>query len=588
MASPFFFQASSSNLIIGGNVGVGTNTPMSKLAVAGSLSVGSAYNGVSAPADSFIVSGNVGIGTQTPMSTLAVAGSLSVGSTYTGITPPADSFIVSGNVGIGTTTLDAKISVVGNLKVAGGIGRWKAFPEYNGGTIACLNTVVLGMDGQIYQGGENNFGKGGNYGAYAGVVSGLVKASMPSDEVVTKFCVTSSARMALTQSNKLYSWGRGQHGILGLGNTTDYYFPQLISTVADTIVDIQYTSADTAGDQECYKQAGYFTSTGRLFLWGYNANGEIGNGTTTTPVTTPYEVPIVGGAQKWGGFSAQSLAVFAWTDDASGNKLYATGYNPQGHMGVGDTTARSSMTACIKTDNSQLTNVKKVRTNTTWHGGGTATTIVLTNDGSIYTAGYNAYGQCGNGTTTTPVTKFYGPVLTNVKDFDIGRGDGANGIFAIKNDGTLWVWGYNSHQQFGTSAIANNTVVSTPVQVAGITDAYALYGIQSPFNGSMFLQKSDKSWWFAGQSQQGVGLAYNTTYPIWTKIPLPEEIVEIRAFRFYWTYDSGYYTLLMLGKSGRLWGTGRNNYGSLGNGNNGEANGVTYSGLIPAYTVLAA
>jgi hypothetical protein len=58
----------------GGNVGVGTAAPASRLSVAGSVSVGAGYAATAAPANGLIVEGNVGIGTNNPQSRLHVAG----------------------------------------------------------------------------------------------------------------------------------------------------------------------------------------------------------------------------------------------------------------------------------------------------------------------------------------------------------------------------------------------------------------------------------------------------------------------------------------------------------------------------------
>jgi hypothetical protein len=59
------------------NVGIGETAPASKLAVKGSLSVGSAYSTTTAPTDGAIIFGNVGIGTASPSSTLQVVGTIS-------------------------------------------------------------------------------------------------------------------------------------------------------------------------------------------------------------------------------------------------------------------------------------------------------------------------------------------------------------------------------------------------------------------------------------------------------------------------------------------------------------------------------
>lgn len=66
-------------------------------------------------------SGNVGVGTNNPLSKLSVAGNMSVGNTFAGTaTAPANSLIVEGRLGIGTTVVNGDLqfaSVLTNRKV---------------------------------------------------------------------------------------------------------------------------------------------------------------------------------------------------------------------------------------------------------------------------------------------------------------------------------------------------------------------------------------------------------------------------------------------------------------------------------------
>ncbi len=88
---------------------------------------------------------------------------------------------------------------------------------------------------------------------------------------------------------------------------------------------------------------------------------------------------------------------------------------------------------------------------------GRYSTAAIKTDGTLWTWGYNNFGQLGDNTTTyrsIPVTTFAGG--TNWKQVSHGIIHSA----AIKTDGTLWTWGYNGYGQLG---INDTTSRSTPV-----------------------------------------------------------------------------------------------------------------------------
>ncbi|HCM16904.1 MAG TPA: hypothetical protein DHW84_01520, partial [Firmicutes bacterium] len=77
--------------------------------------------------------------------------------------------------------------------------------------------------------------------------------------------------------------------------------------------------------------------------------------------------------------------------------------------------------------------------------GGWGSTLMLKGDGSVWTWGYNSYGQLGNGTTTGSNLPGRALGLSNTMTVDAGRFHN----MALKDDGTVWVWGYNLFGQLG-------------------------------------------------------------------------------------------------------------------------------------------
>ena len=281
---------------------------------------------------------------------------------------------------------------------------------------------------------------------------------------------------AFRQGN-LWTWGRNSYGQLGTNTTTQRNTP--VTTLAGGANWKQVTG--------CHLQAMAAIKTdGTLWTWGSNANGTIGDNTTTnrlTPVTT-----FAGGTN--------------WKQSTNGD------WN----------------TAAIKTDgtlwiwgipngagiNQAFTN--RLTPVTTFAGGtnwkqvvcGYRYTAAIKTDGTLWTWGFNSYGQVGDNTTTqrlTPVTTFAGG--TNWKQ--IGLSARAWSVSAIKTDGTLWTWGYNATGQLGDNTA---TTRSTPVTTfAGGTNWKQVFFIGATSAAAV---KTDGTLWTWGQNSTGQ-LGNNTT-----------------------------------------------------------------------------
>ena len=128
--------------------------------------------------------------------------------------------------------------------------------------------------------------------------------------------------------------------------------------------------------------------------------------------------------------------------------LWTWGYNLYGQLGTNDGTHRSTPVTTFAGG----TNWKQVST-------GVNHTAAIKTDGTLWTWGYNAYGVLGVNDTTqrnTPVTTFAGG--TNWKQVSFGR----YASTAIKTDGTLWTWGHGNEGNLGINdTVQRNTPVTT-------------------------------------------------------------------------------------------------------------------------------
>ena len=134
---------------------------------------------------------------------------------------------------------------------------------------------------------------------------------------------------------------------------------------------------------------------------------------------------------------------------------------------------------------------------------GAAHTIALRYDGTVWTWGYNGYGQLGQGNTTT----VYSPVQVKSADGSSYLTDiieiaaGAYHNLALAKDGTVWSWGYGSNGGLGNGKTSNS---SLPVKVIGVSD---MVSIAAGYYNSFAVRKDGTvwSWGYNNNGQLGLG-----------------------------------------------------------------------------------
>ena len=126
------------------------------------------------------------------------------------------------------------------------------------------------------------------------------------------------------------------------------------------------------------------TTGGAVKCWGYNADGELGNGTTTDS-NTPVQVTGLtsGVARRSHAVAHHTCAV------TTGGAAKCWGYNADGELGNGTTT-----------DSSTPVQVSGLTSGVQAAVAGWTHTCARTTAGVIRCWGWNGYGQLGNGTTT--------------------------------------------------------------------------------------------------------------------------------------------------------------------------------------------
>ena len=100
---------------------------------------------------------------------------------------------------------------------------------------------------------------------------------------------------------------------------------------------------------------------------------------------------------------------------------------------------------------------------------GATHTLALSADGTVWAWGSNGWGELGNGTCTLAGQEKPMPVsgLSHITAIAAGYGHSA----ALSSDGKVWTWGYNAYGELGDGTHMNQPV---PIAVKGLTCAQAI------------------------------------------------------------------------------------------------------------------
>jgi alpha-tubulin suppressor-like RCC1 family protein len=303
---------------------------------------------------------------------------------------------------------------------------------------------------------------------------------MPAQAVglITRLSAAPDHTCALSTGGGVKCWGLNEHGQLGDGTSNN----------SPTPVDVIGLTSGIAEVSAGYSETCSLSTGGGVKCWGYNADGQLGDGTTndsTTPVdvvglssgiaalsTGPggqgaahaCAVTTGGDVMCWGGnygstpvlvaspFAAVSAGQTHTCALTTGHGVKCWGSNNNGQLGDGTTT-----------DSTSPVDVSGLSSGVAAISAGYQYTCALTIDGGAKCWGFNGQGRLGDGTTTDSSV----PVDVS------GLSSGVTAISAseyhtcaLTTAGGVKCWGYNN---FGMLGDGTTSTSSTPVDVSGLT-----------------------------------------------------------------------------------------------------------------------
>lgn len=389
-------------------------------------------------------------------------------------------------------------NALGELGTGNNIGSlsplWAAtISEVTNIAAAYHNTIALTRENAIFNWGLNATGQLGRPNS----INPFSKLPLPAKAYFNNVAVAAGGRhmISLQNDGTVWTWGYNSLGQLGRDSADclDFYNPNVgytCDTFPTQVPGITGVAKAIAGGEEHTLVA---LSDGTLLAWGRNDTGQLGNTSYCPPslmAATPFDVGFLTNTSSSCGIYPVPIVIPAWAIAVAGGlrhsvalmsdgNVWTWGGDKYGQLGEQDALNLLPGEQLATTQTCTITSAFTMQCTTTPRhvkgldhiiaiAAGKYFTLALKSDGTVWQWGYEFQrGELDDATiynasnyNRTPVKV---PGLSGGKITAIAAG--AYHALALKDNGTVWAWGYNGKGQLGDGTTTDR---STPVQVQGL------------------------------------------------------------------------------------------------------------------------
>jgi len=340
---------------------------------------------------------------------------------------------------------------------------------------------------------------------------------------VTEAAAGDGYSLAVTSSGQLYAFGDNHSGQLGSTTNNGTQKPD----ATPTAVVLPGATGPVAQVAAGAAHSLVVTSTGQLYAFGENSDGQLGNRTHTRTEIPPNPTPrlvtlpgATGPASQVAAGGEDSLVVTAT------GQLYGFGDNTEGQLGTRTNNIPDGDTDPLAEPNPTPTLVKL-------HGAtgpvsqiaaGGDHSLALTSTGQLFAFGDNFFGQLGSTTKNVLVGANPTPALVKLPGATgpISQiAAGGDHSLVLTSTGQLYAFGNNDSGQLGTAApdVANPTPML--VTLPGATGAPI--EVAAGYVDSLVVTSTGQLFTLGGNQQGQLGTAANSQpNPLPTLVTFPE------------------------------------------------------------------